>query len=203
MALVDTLPMFVHKPLKLGEDIPTKLLPRPTTTELETPEVKSPDVDTKAEYLPEEYSAYAPMVSALETAGIKNPEARKAVLAQMGLESGWNPSRPDYNYGNITTGSSWTGKSVVRGDHDGAGKPIKQNFRSYDSPEEFANDYLNILKRNYPESYAQLTSDSFDIDGFITGLVGGSKKYATDPQYHVKLRNVYNSVRSKYSEPNS
>jgi hypothetical protein len=205
MALIDALPEFKLKPLIFPKS-PTRLLPRETEELPEPPAVTAaattPTVTpSPASYLPDEYGQYEPLMGALNNSEIRNPEARNAILAQMGLERGWKaPS--DFNYGNITTGSKWSGAYNERGDSDGKGNKITQKFRSYGSAQEFVDDYLNLLKTNYPKAYGQLTSDGFDIDQFSDGLVGGERKYATDPEYKTKIKNVYNSVRARMTETN-
>ena len=76
--------------------------------------------------------------------GIRN------LIAKNALESNWGKSAQGrYNYGNITTGSSWKGDYVNGHDHDGHGNPIRNKFRSYNSLEEFAQDEVAFLKRLY------------------------------------------------------
>ena len=209
MALIDVLPKFAYKPLTFDERPASQLVPRPTEeTPAEAP-VQAPvapvtpatPAQTKPVYLPDAYKQYEPLMAALNESSITSPEARSAVLAQMGLERGWK-APADFNYGNITTGSSWKGASNQRGDSDAAGKPIQQQFRSYGSAKEFVDDYLGLLKRQYPKAYSQLSSDKFDVDAFTEGLVGGQYKYATDPTYKSKVKGVYNSVLQKFSETN-
>jgi flagellum-specific peptidoglycan hydrolase FlgJ len=121
-----------------------------------------------------------------------------AVIAQMGLERGWKVPE-DNNYGNITTGEAWSGKSNERGDHDAKGNPIKQNFRSYDSTNHFVNDYVSLLKKQYPTSYKELFSSNFDIDRFTSGLVDEKFQYAQNPKYKELVKGVYNDVAANIS----
>jgi len=214
MALVDVIPMFNIKPLDINP-APTKLVEKPKVDVKKV--TVAPKIDTKTLApgpvsttfpgigmastaaselnipLSGKYQAYAPLESALKDSSITNPDARVAVIAQMGLERGWKVPE-DNNYGNITTGEAWEGRSNVRGDHDAEGKPIEQNFRSYDSTHHFVNDYVSLLKRQYPTAYKELVSPNFNIDRFTSGLVDGKFKYATDPKYKEKVKGTYNEV---------
>lgn len=118
--------------------------------------------------------------------GIRN------LIAKNALESNWGKSAQGrYNYGNITTGSSWKGNYVNGHDHDGKGNPIRNKFRSYNTMEEFAKDEIDFLKRLYD------FDDSDDIDTFIHKLQGGNKggrRYAEDPKYRNSIRSVYNGL---------
>ncbi|MBR2247227.1 MAG: glucosaminidase domain-containing protein [Bacilli bacterium] len=91
--------------------------------------------------------------------GIRN------LIAKNALESGWGQSTQGrYNYGNITTGSSWGGSYVNGRDHDANGNPIRNKFRSYNSLREFAADEIQFLKRLYD------FNDSDNIDTFLSKL---------------------------------
>lgn len=221
MAFVDTLPLFVPKPLSI-KPIKSRLVQRavsetpedqdqtkttPTDQGLATGSIPGEAITSRftpknTTYLPEVYSAYQPLFEALDSSKVVNPQARAAVLAQMGLERGWKHPT-DFNYGNITTGSSWSGSSNKRGDTDAVGNRITQNFRSYGSADEFVEDYLNLLKRQYPDSYSELTSQDFNIDRFAEGLVGGKFKYAEDPNYREKIKRNYNSVITRITKSNN
>lgn len=119
--------------------------------------------------------------------GIRN------LIAKNALESGWGQSTQGrYNYGNITTGSSWGGSYVNGRDHDANGNPIRNKFRSYNSLREFAADEIQFLKRLYD------FNDSDNIDTFLSKLQGGNsggRKYAGDPSYKTKVKSVYNGLR--------
>jgi hypothetical protein len=216
MALVDVLPMFVPKPLDLS-GWKTRLAPKPDaidpiaqtepqqipqdvqpTTDVTSPTVAPliapTTIPTSDMNLPDKYQAYEGLVASMDAAGITDSKARAALLGQFILEKGWGAKPAGFNYGNITSGSSWTGKTEDRGDKDSSGQRIKQNFRVYNSPDEFVNDYLGLLKRTYPDSYKELFSGNFDPERFSSGLVDGRYKYATDPTYKNKLLAMINKV---------
>jgi flagellum-specific peptidoglycan hydrolase FlgJ len=118
--------------------------------------------------------------------GIRN------LIAKNALESNWGKSAQGrYNYGNITTGSSWKGDFVNGHDTDGHGHAIRNKFRSYNSLEEFAQDEVSFLKRLYD------FDDNDDIDTFTYKLQGGNKgkrHYAGDPRYRSSVKSVYKGL---------
>lgn len=137
------------------------------------------------------------LVESYKRAGITNPDALKYLLAQDALESAWGKSaQGKYNYGNLTTGSSWKGNYVQGKDKDAAGNPISQKFRSYNSMDEYTKDKINFLTRLYEFNQ----NDTFDV--FISKLLGnnsGKRRYAEARNYGEVLKNIYNSV-SKYQQ---
>lgn len=102
----------------------------------------------------------------------------EALLSQWALETGWGGSitkGTGYNLGNIKAGSSWKGKSVRAYD-----KVEKSNdlYRVYDTPEAFADDYVNLISKNkrYKSALGSKTSEEY-----FTALKKGG--YATDVNY--------------------
>jgi flagellum-specific peptidoglycan hydrolase FlgJ len=82
------------------------------------------------------------MTAAYKRQGL-NDNAIKNLIAKNALESGWGRSaQGDYNYGNLTTGSSWTGRYVQGNDHDADGNQISQKFRAYDSIDDYVKDEI-------------------------------------------------------------
>lgn len=131
------------------------------------------------------------MTASYKRAGL-NDNAIKNLIAKNALESGWGKSaQGDYNFGNITTGSSWTGRFVQGKDHDANGKKISQKFRAYDSMDDYVKDEIQFLTKLY-----DFNQDD-DFDTFIDKLQGnnsGKRRYAEDEQYSSKVRQVYNSI---------
>lgn len=155
--------------------------------------------------LPSKYSGLKGFYQALNNSDISSKKAKYALMAQMGLESGWGKKSQGakyHNYGNITTGSSWKGDWFYGNDTDGKGRAIKQKFRKYGSAEEFFGDYIKLIENLYPEAYTQLVSEDFDIDEFSYGLRHGRVgMYAESPTYEDSLRSVYTSVQSSMTKP--
>jgi len=159
--------------------------------------VPTTEIEEKEIAFPEKYSGLKDFYEAIgDSVGTK--EAKYALLAQMGLESGWGSKSAGskyYNYGNITTGSTWKGDYFRGRDKDASGNIITQKFRRYGSAEEFYKDYLSLINNLYPDAYEQLIANKFDIDKFSYGLRNGRVgMYAESPEYEDSLRTVYESV---------
>lgn len=143
------------------------------------------------------------LINAYKKAGITNDNAIRMLLAQDALESSWGKSaQGKYNFGNLTTGSSWKGDYVTGNDKNAKGEAIKQKFRSYNSMDEYAADKIQFLKRLYD------FDENDDINKFVAKLTGsnkGKRRYAEAKEYANSLRGVYNSFKVggiiKYQEP--
>ena len=145
----------------------------------------------------------ADLTNAYKRAGITNDNAIRMLVSQDALESAWGRSaQGKFNFGNLTTGAKWQGDYVTGNDHDAAGNPIKQKFRSYNSMDEYAADKVQFLKRLYD------FDENDDINKFAAKLTGsnkGKRRYAEATNYADTLKKVYNSYRSggiiKYQNP--
>ena len=119
-----------------------------------------------------------------------NPDYAKFLVAQDGLESGWNLKEyKGYNIGNITAGRSWKGKVETRGDHNAKGEKIYQKFRVYDNLSDYVSDKVTLLSNSKYNAFAA----SPDINLFADSLVRGG--YAADPNYKSKILRVYQSFQ--------
>lgn len=161
---------------EINSEIPSKKIPKSSET------WKSP-YSNKNEWVSDLTNAY-------KKAGITNDNAIRMLISQDALESGWGRSaQGKFNFGNLTTGSSWKGAYVEGKDHDAKGNPIKQRFRAYDSMDEYAADKIQFLKRLYD------FDENDGIDKFISKLSGankGKRRYAEATNYATSLANVYN-----------
>lgn len=122
------------------------------------------------------------MFTAYKNEGLSDDLAKVLTFQDILETAGGKKVVGDYNYGNITTGSSWNGKSKQAKDNSN-GKIY--TFRSYNSEDEYIKDKLDILRRNYDIT----DNDSAEIA--IAKLTGNNKKgyrYAEDPDYANKLR---------------
>lgn len=146
------------------------------------------------------------LINAYKKAGITNDNAIRMLLAQDALESSWGKSaQGKYNFGNLTTGSSWKGDYVTGNDKNAKGEAIKQKFRSYNSMDEYAADKIQFLKRLYD------FDENDDINKFVAKLTGsnkGKRRYAEATNYAKVLTGVYNGIPKgengmiiKYKEP--
>lgn len=165
---------------EINSEVPSKKIPKSSET------WKSP-YSNKNEWVSDLTNAY-------KKAGITNDNAIRMLISQDALESGWGRSaQGKFNFGNLTTGSSWKGAYVEGKDHDAKGNPIKQRFRAYDSMDEYAADKIQFLKRLYD------FDENDDINRFTAKLTGankGKRRYAEAKNYATSLINVYN----KYEE---
>ena len=155
------------------------------TQEPKRTEINNNPIMSKNEWVSQLAAAYRSLN--ISENGIRNLVAKNA------LESGWGQkAQGTFNYGNITTGSSWTGAYVNGRDHDANGNPIRNKFRSYNSMQEFAADEIALLKRLY-----NFNQDD-DIDTFLSKLQGGNNggyRYAADPGYKTKVKSIYNGLK--------
>lgn len=139
----------------------------------------------------------ADLTNAYKRAGITNDNAIRMLVSQDALESAWGRSaQGKFNFGNLTTGAKWKGDYVTGNDHDAAGNPIKQKFRSYNSMDEYAADKVQFLKRLYD------FDENDNINKFVAKLTGsnkGKRRYAEARNYADTLKKVYNSYRSGLS----
>lgn len=134
----------------------------------------------------------ADLTNAYKRAGITNDNAIRMLVSQDALESAWGRSaQGKFNFGNLTTGAKWQGDYVTGNDHDAAGNPIKQKFRSYTSMDEYAADKVQFLKRLYD------FDENDDINKFVAKLTGsnkGKRRYAEAGNYAKLLTGVYNGI---------
>jgi flagellar protein FlgJ len=106
------------------------------------------------------------------------------IIAQSGLESGWGLHVVDNAYFGIK-GRAPTGATTSFVTHEvsqGVAHRVTDNFRSYGSYTEAAEDYANVLQRRYPQALAHRN----DSQAFVTYL----RSYATDPRYVHKLQTI-------------
>lgn len=102
------------------------------------------------------------------------------LVAMWALETGWGEHlRGDFNYGNIITGVDADGNIL--------------GYRSYASMEEFIEDFLGVIERDF-----NLAWNAVDLDSFIHGLFHGRLgRYAgNDMEYGRKLEGVLGSFSS-------
>lgn len=100
----------------------------------------------------------------------------KVLLGQWGLETGWGRSviPGTNNLGNIKSfgGDGVSARDNMTGSVD--------KYRSYSSPEAFADDYVSLIKRRYPGAVGAKSAEEF-----AKALKSGG--YAEDPNYVAKV----------------
>lgn len=109
------------------------------------------------------------------------------ILAQSGLESGWGLRVSGNAYFGVK-GRASDGSSRAFVTHEvshGVAHKTTDTFRDYRSYADAAEDYANMLRRQFPLAFSQ-KDDSLK---FVTYL----RRYATDPLYVDKLQTVIRS----------
>ena len=113
------------------------------------------------------------------------------LVAQAALESNWGKSQSGKNnLGGIKVMASQKGKGLgtirkTREVIDGKNIYINDEFRDFNSLEDFANYHVNLLNN---KRYKAFNGD------FISNVVKGG--YATDPRYKNVLTRIYNQIKS-------
>lgn len=113
------------------------------------------------------------------------------LVAQAALESNWGKSQSGKNnLGGIKVMASQKGKGLgtirkTREVIDGKNTYINDEFRDFNSLEDFANYHVNLLNN---KRYKAFNGD------FISNVVKGG--YATDPRYKNVLTRIYNQIKS-------
>lgn len=104
------------------------------------------------------------------------------IIAHWGHEMGWKDSKAGKNnLGNIKDFSK-SGSGTRAYDKD---EKSNDRYRNYETPEDFADDYVLQIKKNWPEA----VGTGGDARKFISGLRAGEQGgYATDTGYSDKMR---------------
>lgn len=172
------------EPVVVNNPTPPVVIDKPTQNVSTSTTWRSPYKD-RAKWTKDLSDAYRKV-------GITNDNAIRMLLAQDALESGWGKSaQGKYNFGNLTTGSSWKGNYVVGNDKNAKGEAIKQKFRAYESMDDYAKDKIQFLKRLYD------FDENDDINKFVAKLTGsnkGKRRYAEASNYAKLLTGVYNGI---------
>jgi flagellum-specific peptidoglycan hydrolase FlgJ len=124
-----------------------------------------------------------------------------ALLTQWGFESAWGTKTSGkYNYFGIKADKSWTGdkKDVMTHEYlQGEKVTLPQPFRSYNSPKEAVEDYINFLKKNKRYEKAGVFQAKTSSEYFGALQKAG---YATDPNYANKLTSATEGTARKTAQ---
>ncbi|MFM0130024.1 glycoside hydrolase family 73 protein [Paraburkholderia sediminicola] len=109
--------------------------------------------------------------------------APSVILGQWGVETGWGKSviPGTNNLGNI---KDFSGGGVLAKDN---ATGTTDRYRSFSSPDEFADHFVDLIKRKYPDAV-----NAPDAAAFSNGLKKGG--YAQDPAYVSKVVGAQMSV---------
>ncbi len=133
--------------------------------------------------------------------------APEALIAQAGLETGWGKKitgigdKSSFNLFNIKADNRWKGDSVtVQTLEVRQGIPTKEYaaFRSYESPKQSFDDYVEFISNSPRYEKARQADDS---ESYIRALEEAG--YATDPQYSEKILRILNSPEMKSAVKNA
>ena len=136
----------------------------------------------------------------------------ESILAQAGLETGWNEAPKGWNFFGIKPGSSWTGARVLVRTKEVLSKPdasfpkvysvtkrtdgkflydVDDWFRSYATPADSFADWSEVVRKSFPAAWAVRD----DKAKFAAALAAGG--YATAPDYAGLLLSVLQSVEKR------
>ena len=140
----------------------------------------------------------------------------ESILAQAGLETGWNEAPKGWNFFGIKTGKSWTGARVLIRTKEVLSSPsvafpkvykvtkrpdgkylydVDDWFRSYAGPAESFADWAAVVQRSFPGAWAVRG----DKAKFAAALAAGG--YATGDNYAGLLVDVLRSVERRIGKP--
>ena len=100
----------------------------------------------------------------------------------------------NYNYWGIKKPSAWAGLTVDVKTHeyiDGRRVAVVAKFIDFASAEKAIVWYMSLITRLYPRAHINRDNPA----NFFLGLTLGKCRYATDPTYLPKLKNLYEFLR--------
>jgi hypothetical protein len=122
------------------------------------------------------------------------------ILAQAGLESGWNVNAPGNNFFGVKASKGWDGQTQTLDTTEDFGRgPIglKQNFRKYGTPEDSFRDWAKVIGQ---DNFKGALDPSLSDAEYARTLKAGG--YATDPDYEGKLASTIATTRNALYGPN-
>jgi len=135
------------------------------------------------------------------------PAARTSALltAHWALETDAGRCMPGYNFAGIKASPAAAGKSFPTIEGHGANRrEISARFRSYESAEAGAHDYVRLLATRYPDAVA--AAQAGDSAGFVRALAHGGYFTAAPESYAAGLEQrlasiEQNAARGGFAEP--
>lgn len=100
-----------------------------------------------------------------------------------------------HNYWGIKVPRNWTGKIEMVETHEyirGKNTPVVATFIDFDTALEAISWYCNFIRRLYPNAYRNRKEPA----KYFEGLINGSLKYATDPNYLQRLTALLKVLKS-------
>lgn len=136
-------------------------------------------------------------------------------LAQAILESGWGEYAKGNNFFGVKCGKSWTGEKQLITTTEVHNSPnvkypmvisilplnngkfkyrVKDWFRAYKTPLESFQDHSKVMVRNWGKC---ITADALET---IKCIQAGKLKYATDPDYVIKMEKLIDRIKQYEKE---
>jgi flagellum-specific peptidoglycan hydrolase FlgJ len=140
-----------------------------------------------------------PTINAIITAAKKYNLPASVLVAQAILETGWFKR---YKKNNIF-GIKASQKDIAQGRYfttptieyiNGQKITAKLKFAKFSSIDEAVKRYNEIIKRNFPEADKNRNNSML----FLQGLFSGKLKYATDPRYIDKIKQILVQLKKKF-----
>ncbi|OGU58304.1 MAG: hypothetical protein A2V66_03695 [Ignavibacteria bacterium RBG_13_36_8] len=117
----------------------------------------------------------------------------ETTLAQAALESAWGEKAPGNNFFGIKD-SSYENYGCQEIDtvevSKGKRYKIKDKFETFPTPFECFLAHAKLIKRQWPHVFVH--TDPVD---FVAAIQNSKKKYATDPKYAEKIKNIVGLIR--------
>lgn len=136
-------------------------------------------------------AAWKKLVEAYKKAEIQIPSLKLVTLAQWALESGWGQSELSKKHNNF-------GGLKFRARMDGFAKPVDytasdgtDTYCAFDTIDDFISGYWHFISSGPYEGWANFANEPL---GYIQHL--RAKGYAGDPQYVVKVTNIYQDLQT-------
>lgn len=120
---------------------------------------------------------------------------RWSVFTQAWHESSGFEKAIGNNYFGIKKPRAWTGKTCYVTTHEyirGVKTKVKHYFADWETLAEALIWYGSLIKRLYPLSFKNRENP----ESYFIGLVAGTYRYATDPNYVSKLTGMYHKLRA-------
>jgi len=126
---------------------------------------------------------------------------RSIVLAQSALETGWWSRMPGNNYGGVKATRAWRGATRLLETTevmDGESVTLRQLFRSYQTLEEGASDFVKTLRISYPVAFAR--AEASDIRGYCSALKKAYYFTAAERDYYLALYSIAHRIRKSLDD---
>jgi len=135
------------------------------------------------------------------TVGVSATKANY-VAAHAALETEFGTKVKGNSYFGIKGESDYGSQTFATSEYDEneQASSLIDKFRAYENEIDATLDYFSLLQSSYPDAYCELMENSGGIEEFGNGLFSGTRNYATDPRYRLKLLNVYQRIQKEIDQ---